>query len=209
MLTYIILGTTFAFAAAVQPGPYQAYLLSQTLTNGWRRTLPAALAPLVSDGPIALFALLALSLTPRSFLSVLQCAGGLFLLYLAILAGRTWRHYGQSPISQPQSSQQSLLKAATVNLLNPNPYISWGTVMGPLFLKGWHERPEHGLLLLISFYGTMIVTNGGIIVLFSSVRNFGKRINRIMVGISAIALGCFAFYEFWLGIRSVASVWLH
>ena len=42
MPTYLILGMTYAFAAAVQPGPLQTYLISQTLSHGWRRTLPAA-----------------------------------------------------------------------------------------------------------------------------------------------------------------------
>ena len=52
MLKYLILGISFAFAAAVQPGPLQTYIISQTLKNGWRSTLPASFAPLLSDGPI-------------------------------------------------------------------------------------------------------------------------------------------------------------
>ena len=52
MLLYLILGFALAFAAAVQPGPIQAYLVTQALSHGWRRTLPAAFSPLVSDGPI-------------------------------------------------------------------------------------------------------------------------------------------------------------
>ncbi|MBK7455571.1 MAG: hypothetical protein IPJ46_18150 [Anaerolineales bacterium] len=42
-------GIGYGLAAASQPGPFQTYLISQTLTRGWKRTLPAALAPLVSD----------------------------------------------------------------------------------------------------------------------------------------------------------------
>ncbi|MBK9210593.1 MAG: hypothetical protein IPL71_20865 [Anaerolineales bacterium] len=47
-----------------QPGSFQTYLISQTLTRGWKRTLPAALAPLISDGPIILICLLLLSQVP-------------------------------------------------------------------------------------------------------------------------------------------------
>ena len=64
MLGYLFLGMTYAFAAAVQPGPFQAYLISQTISNGWRSTLPAAFAPLLSDGPIILVVLLVLSRMP-------------------------------------------------------------------------------------------------------------------------------------------------
>ena len=64
MLGYLILGITYAFTAAVQPGPFQTYLISQTLSNGWRSTLPAAIAPLLSDGPIIILVLLVLSRMP-------------------------------------------------------------------------------------------------------------------------------------------------
>jgi threonine/homoserine/homoserine lactone efflux protein len=34
MLTYLIIGMTYAFASAVQPGPLQAYIISQTISHG-------------------------------------------------------------------------------------------------------------------------------------------------------------------------------
>ncbi len=83
MLAYALQGLLLGFPAAAQPGSMQAYLLAQTVKNGWRRTLPAALAPLISDGPIILFVLLLLTYMPPLFLSLLQIAGGGFLLYLA------------------------------------------------------------------------------------------------------------------------------
>ncbi|MDP2884326.1 MAG: hypothetical protein Q8P51_04810 [Ignavibacteria bacterium] len=64
MLIYLIQGATLGLAAAVQPGPYQTYFMSQALNYGWRRALPAALAPLISDGPIILLTLLVLSQMP-------------------------------------------------------------------------------------------------------------------------------------------------
>jgi len=39
---YFIMGVVYAFAAAVQPGPFQAYLISQSLSHGWRRTILAS-----------------------------------------------------------------------------------------------------------------------------------------------------------------------
>ena len=55
MLAYIIQGAPLGFAAGAQPGPFQTYLITQSLANGWRKTLIAAFAPLISDGPIILF----------------------------------------------------------------------------------------------------------------------------------------------------------
>ncbi|NTW94980.1 MAG: lysine transporter LysE, partial [Chlorobiaceae bacterium] len=46
MLTYLIWGIGYGFAAAMQPGQFQAYLMAQTLRQGWRKTLPMIFAPL-------------------------------------------------------------------------------------------------------------------------------------------------------------------
>lgn len=34
MWTYLVLGAGFAFAAAVQPGPFQTYLIGETIARG-------------------------------------------------------------------------------------------------------------------------------------------------------------------------------
>jgi threonine/homoserine/homoserine lactone efflux protein len=204
MITFFAIGITYAFAAAVQPGPFQAYIISQALTSGWRRTWPAAFAPLLSDGPIAIAALSFLSFAPRWFLYALQCAGGLFLLFLAFLAARTWKNYDRNRMAA-QSGGQGLLKAAAVNMLNPNPYLGWSLVMGPLFLKGWRESPIYGVVLLLGFYGAMILATMGIIALSSKAGNYGPRVNRGLIGVSALTLVFFAFYEIWQGIHSVIA----
>src|SRR5829696_5042588 len=93
MWLYILQGIGFGFAAAVQPGPFQTYLISQALSKGWKRTLPAALAPLVSDVPIIAICLLVLSRVPIWLQRFLYIAGGLFILYLAFRAHRTRKNF--------------------------------------------------------------------------------------------------------------------
>jgi hypothetical protein len=41
---HFVMGAVHAFAAALQPGPFQAYLISENLTHGWRRTILASSA---------------------------------------------------------------------------------------------------------------------------------------------------------------------
>jgi threonine/homoserine/homoserine lactone efflux protein len=201
MLGYLILGITYAFTAAVQPGPFQTYLISQTLSNGWRSTLPAAIAPLLSDGPIIILVLLVLSRMPGWLEQGLQCAGGIFLLYLAVGAYKSWRDYQLNNTTLNQTSRQTVLKAALVNLLNPNPWLAWSLVMGPLLLKGWRETPANGISLLLGFYSAMILVTVGTILLFAAARNLGARVSRTLVGISAFAMACFGSYELWLGLK--------
>jgi threonine/homoserine/homoserine lactone efflux protein len=200
MLHYLLIGFTFAFAAAIQPGPFQAYVISQTLSSGWRRTWPAVFAPLLSDVPIAIIALGVLNLATAWLLSALQCAGGLYLLYLAAQAFRAWRGHAAR---QRLESRSTLFKAATVNLLNPNPYLAWSLVMGPLFLRAWQEAPRNAAALLLGFYATLIATMMGMILLFGAAAGLGAKVNRILVGFSIIALVLFACYELWLGTHSL------
>lgn len=201
MWKYLIFGFTYAFAAVVQPGPFQTYLMSETLTRGWRRTLPAAFAPLLSDVPIIAVVLLGLSRVPGEMARYLHLAGAIFLFYLSWRAFLTWRRYVPGSEETSSGGNRTLFKAMFVNLLNPHPWLGWSLIMGPLFLEGYREAPSHGIALIVGFYGTMISCLIGLIMLFAFARRFGPRINRIMLGLSVLALLFFGLYQLWLGIH--------
>jgi threonine/homoserine/homoserine lactone efflux protein len=202
MITYLILGMTYAFAAAVQPGPLQTYLISQTLSHGWRRALPAAFSPLISDGPIILLVMLVLSRVPAGLAQGLRCAGGVLLLGMALSAAKAWRVHDLTDVSRAPSGRQSLLGAALVNLLSPGPYLGWSLIMGPLLLKGWRETPARGIALIAGFYGVLVLSMAGIIMLFATARSLGPRVNRALVGVSAAALAGLGCWQLWSGLRS-------
>jgi threonine/homoserine/homoserine lactone efflux protein len=199
MWLYIVQGIVYGFAAAVQPGPFQTYLISQTLLKGWQRTLVAALAPLVSDGPIIALCLLVLSQVPVWFERFLYIAGGSFVLYLAFGAYRSWRNFDPALPSTEAGGRQSLLKAALMNALSPGPYIFWSLVTGPILLRGWRETPLHGIGFMLGFYITMILSLSAIIFLFGTARRLGPRLNRALLGVSAVALFFFGLYQLWQG----------
>lgn len=203
MLQYLIIGITYAFTAVVQPGPFQIFLLSQTLSKGWRRTLPAAFGPLISDLPVIILVLLLLSAVPPHFISILQLAGGIFLLYLAYNAYKTWKNSDSAKLPSIHTDRQTLLNAVMVNLLNPNPYLGWSLVLGPLLLKGWHQNPTNGIVLLVGFYVTLVLGMVITILFFAAAGKFGSRINRVLIGISVIALSCFGIYELWSGLTGI------
>ena len=200
MWLYILQGIGYGFAAGVQPGPLQTYIISQTLLKGWRRALPAALAPLISDGPIIAICLFVLSQVPGWLQRILFIAGGLFVLYLAYSAYQTWKNFDPNLPSPESGTQKSILKAALVNTLNPNPYIFWTLVTGPILLAGWRNTPVYGLGFLLGFYATFILSLAAMILIFGTMRQLGPKINRGLLGVSAIALVFFGLYQLWLGI---------
>ncbi|MEI6124663.1 MAG: LysE family transporter [Bacteroidota bacterium] len=203
MFNYCIIGITYAFACVVQPGPFQAFLFAQSLAKGWRKTIPLVFAPLISDIPVICLVLLVLTQLPGLVLHIIQCVGGLFLFYLAYGAYKTWRDFYKNN-QQPASVQKNLLKAIVVSLLNPNPYLGWSLVMGPLLIKAWGEKPIIGILFLVSFYSSLVVCSIIMVGLFAAARNLGPRINKILIGISAIALAIFGGYQILSGIFSLS-----
>lgn len=207
MLAYVWQGIALGGAAAAQPGPFQAYLLSQTMQRGGWRTLPAALAPLLSDGPIIALVLFVLTQTPPWLLNLLQLAGGAFLLYLAYGAYRSFRN--PPPLTEEKAVQgtaRGVLGAALMNALSPNPYIFWTTIAGPILLAGWRETAVNGVGFLLGFYGALVGGFAGFVVLFALTKRLDPRVGRALSALSALALFTFGLYQLWQGGTAVFAV---
>jgi threonine/homoserine/homoserine lactone efflux protein len=207
MITYLTQGLLLGLPASLTPGPLQAFFFSQTLQHGWQRTLPAALAPLLSDGPIVALMLFLLTQMPAWLLPILQIVGGLFLLYLAWGAWTAARTplAATTSIASGATGQQNLLKATFMNLLNPTPYIFWSTVAGPAFLNGWRESAAHGLGFLFGFYGALIGGFAGLILLFGLTGRLDRRVSRVLAIGSAVALLAFGLYQLGRGIWATTN----
>lgn len=198
MLQGLLLGG----AAAVQPGPFQALLLSLTISGGWRRAWPAAFAPLLSDGPILILVVVVLSQMPQWLVAGLQVFGGLFLFYLAWNAFRAVRAPDSVP-AERVSPDGSLLKASLTNLLNPNPYIFWATIAGPILILAWTESPLNALAFLFAFFATFI---GGMLIfilIVSALGQIGPRVNLVLGWVSVVALLAFGVFQLTRGIGSL------
>ena len=202
MLPYLIFGITYAIAAAIQPGPFQTFIISKTLENGWKRTLPAAFAPVLSDGPIIVLVLFILTNIPPLFLRFLQIGGGLLLLYLAYSSFLSFLHFEKLKKPEENKTDSTLFKAVLVNILNPAPYIGWSLIMGPMFIKGYRESAINGIVLIAAFYITIVISQAGIILLFGLARNLGPKVTRITLGIASVGLAAFGVYLLWQGVVS-------
>ncbi|WP_420630359.1 LysE family translocator [Candidatus Leptofilum sp.] len=205
MIGYLLQGLGYGGVAAAQPGPFQAYLLSQTLKNGLRSTLVAALAPLISDGPIIALVLLVLTQVPIWFVAILRFGGSLFLIYLARKAYQSAKMM-DNELPQPTiEKRQSIREAALMNMLSPNAYIYWSTVTGPVFLDGWHLSPAIGIGFMVAFYVALIGGFMGFVVLFGIMGRAEPRLNKTLGYVSAIALVGFAIYQVWDGVQDLIA----
>ena len=206
MIYFLISGITLGFSAAFTPGPFQPFLLNQTSTFGWKKTIPSAFAPLISDGPIIILMVFLLSQAPAWFLNGLFIAGGLFILYLAWGAFKAYRDYEEAAAGGRDLSQTTakrLGQAALINALGPGPWIFWSLIAGPIFLEGWRESQINGMSFMLGFYGTLIGGNLFFIALFASAQRFGSRLNRALIGFSALALLGLGLVQLTRGIQNI------
>jgi threonine/homoserine/homoserine lactone efflux protein len=198
MVNNILIGISYALSAGLQPGPLQAFFLAKVAEQGWRRTLPAAFAPLISDGPIALVSILLLNILPETFRNLLQLAGGFLLLYFAWNAFRNWREDQVVDFGESESTPKTVFQAALINLLNPNPYLGWSLVMGPAVVAAWAKSPGTAISLLLAFYITMIITSMVMIYLMGRALLLGPGARKVMNLISAlllVGLGLYFLYQ--------------
>jgi threonine/homoserine/homoserine lactone efflux protein len=202
-LEYILIGSGFALAAGIQPGPFQAFLLNSVARSGWKRTLPASFAPLLSDGPIALLAIFVLNQMPDGVSRVLRGAGGVFLIYLAWMSFRQWRRNVDVAHRGSTSAPRTVLQAAGVNILNPNPYLGWSLVLGPAVLEAWKLNPNNAIALIGAFYITMITVIAGTILLFGTTHLLGPKGRRTLVLVSSVVLAVFGVYQIAVSLLRV------
>ncbi|MBP7691596.1 MAG: LysE family transporter [Anaerolineales bacterium] len=199
MITFLQ-GLTLGFSASVSPGPFWAYLLTQTLQLGARRALPLALVPLLSDGPIVVVVLLVLAQTPAWFLRGLEVAGGLFMLSLAGSAFRAARQAAEWRADPAGRPRRSLLHGTLMNLLNPNPWIFWSVIGGPLVLEAWARSAGAAVSFFAGFYLTLTGGMAGLIVLMAVAHRLDPRLVKGLNLVSAGALVVFGGLQLYRGL---------
>jgi threonine/homoserine/homoserine lactone efflux protein len=204
LIAYFLQGAALGVTAAATPGPFQTFLISETLKGGWHQSLPVTFAPLLSDLPIILVSLFLLDQLPINFLRIISIIGGIFVLYLAWSAWNEWR---AGPINLSVSVKENkfsvgLLKGMVMNFLSPGPYIFWLLVTGPILLTALRYSSLYGAAFLLGFYGVFIGSLIILVVIFDQTRRLGAQVVHTLLLLSIVILGVFGFILLKQGISS-------
>lgn len=181
---------SLGFTAAISPGPFLAYVISQTLSRGWRQTIPLVFAPLLADLPVILLTVFILGQLPDWALRLIQVIGGLFILTLAWSTLRQARggiHLGAAPAEGPQG-RGFFMRGLLMNFLSPGPWIFWSVVNGPIVIRAWGQSPAAALLFVGSFYAVLIGGLAAWVLAFHQARRLDARIVRGLLLLSGIVL---------------------
>lgn len=202
MFQFVAQAVGYGFAAGTSPGPLQSFIVSTTLSQGWRRGLIIIVSPLITDAPIILVMTFVLHQLPHGVLRAIQIGGGLFVLWLALDLARALRAgavVGGQTI--PQTDRRTLSKAVVINLLSPGPYIFWGSVTGPLLVEALDQSVVHGVSFLAAFYATFLSIMALWVLAFDRLRRLDARLTRAVLGLSIGVLVILGLALFSQGVR--------
>lgn len=179
-----------SFIAAITPGPLMALLLSETLKHGKKSGIIIALSPLFTDLPIMVVSifLLAQLQNLNLILGFISLFGACYLIYLAYGNIRT-NHVDLQPVA----TKKSFIKGIVVNFLNPNPYIFYFSIIGPLTIKAIKENILYAPFSVALFLGVFVILMIGIVLSVHAAKKFFTSKNYIyMIRILGVALLIFA-----------------
>jgi threonine/homoserine/homoserine lactone efflux protein len=146
----LIAGITLGFSAGISPGPLMALTISETLKSGTRAGLFVAFVPLITDLPIIVGSIFIVSKLQNInlLLIVISVIGALYLFYL----GYENIKIKHVVMSEFKTNNSSFKKGVITNYTNPNPYIFWITIGGPILIASFNYSLINSITFLFTFY---------------------------------------------------------
>jgi threonine/homoserine/homoserine lactone efflux protein len=170
-LTYIWKAVLLGIHAGFSPGPVSTMIITQSLLHGRRAGMKIATVPFLTDIPIITIiipALYYLTFGLNNVIALISIVGACLLCYLA---------YESLSVTTAQFQQNnapslSLFRAIGINLFNPNLYIYWITICGPLSISAFATGGFATMFLFIGVYFASITSvKLGMALILGSVRH--------------------------------------
>ncbi len=149
----LLLGLVFGLAAGLSPGPLITLVVSETLKNGKKEGIEVAISPLISELPIILFVLVILSSVSGNsvVMGIISLLGACFLICLGLSNLKVRVKEPKDGLGKVGKGS-SLLRGITTNLLNPNSYMFWLTIGGPMILTSAQVHISATIFFIFGFY---------------------------------------------------------
>lgn len=197
--SFLITGILFGLSAGLTPGPMLTLVISESMRKGTRAGVTIASAPLLTDLPIIVvtqWVLIELSQI-NVILGVISIAGSLLLAWYA------WESFfmKDDPNEEAGSSRTSLKKGILTNFTNPNPYLFWITIGGPVLLSSYRSGYTNTAMFLAGMYVFLIGSKASLAVITSKSRDFlhSRLYHGILKALGLILAG-FSVHFFMKGI---------
>ena len=203
VLGLAIAGITLGVVEGVKPGPLLTTVIKETLTSGFRGGIRAASAPIFTDGPLIIFSIFMagwIANQPLVFCGI-SILGAIFLTRMGIEC-----FYPEIPDidSSDVDLSRSFKRGILTNLLNPNAYIFWLLVGGPLMATAADTEPLAPFAYAISFILSIVIVKIALAYFFSKAQvNLSSDRYLLALKICGLAMFIFALsfvykaYDLW------------
>ena len=192
VLSLSVAGVALGVIEGIKPGPLLTMVIRETLSGGLRAGVWTAAAPIFTDGPLIIVSLLAASWisTRPSILIVISILGAAYLLKMGLEC------FSIEPPSSDLAEvdvSDSFKRGVLTNLLNPNVYIFWFLIGGPLMASVDDEEPLAPVAYAVTFLVSIIIVKSIIALAFDRTRgNLSRRSYSIMLSLCGVAMIFFA-----------------
>jgi threonine/homoserine/homoserine lactone efflux protein len=194
ILGLAIAGATLGLVEGIKPGPLLTMVIRETLSGGLRAGLWTAAAPIFTDGPLVIFSLFAAAwvATNPSALLAITLAGAIFLAQMG------YECFGLEPPNMNEDAPPptgSFLRGVITNLLNPNVYIFWFLIGGPLMASAADEEILAPIAYAITFLVTIMLTKAAIAyAIHRASGNISATVYRRLLSICGLVMMGFSIY---------------
>ena len=191
VLGLALAGITLGIVEGVKPGPLLTTVIKETLTSGFRGGIRAASAPIFTDGPLIIFSIFMagwIATQPLVFCGI-SILGAIFLTRMGIEC-----FYPEIPDidSSDVDLSRSFKRGILTNLLNPNAYIFWLLVGGPLMATAADTEPLAPFAYAISFILSIVIVKIALAYFFSKAQvNLSS--DRYLLALKICGLAMFIF----------------
>ncbi|MFW5771079.1 MAG: LysE family translocator [Spirochaetota bacterium] len=155
VLAILSSGLSLGLTAGLSPGPLLALVMSETIKYGKKEGIKVSFAPIMTDAPIMIIAMLMVSMISnfKMIPGIIALLGAALLVYMGY---ETITYSGNNAAEEIQSPPASLKKGFLVNMLSPYPYLFWISVGAPLTLRAYQQSSLHAVVWIAAFYITLI-----------------------------------------------------
>ena len=158
-------GIALGIIEGIKPGPLLTMVIRESLSKGLKAGMWTAAAPIFTDGPLIIVSLFLAGwmATQPSVLFSISLLGALFLTKMGL---ECFTLEAPDPDNTDTDAIGSFKRGVVTNLLNPNVYMFWFLIGGPLMASAAEQEPLAPILYAICFLITIILVKASIAWLF-------------------------------------------
>ena len=184
-------GVALGIIEGIKPGPLLTMVIRESLSKGLKAGMWTAAAPIFTDGPLIIVSLFFAGwvATEPSVLLTISALGALFLTKMGL---ECFSLELPDPSMEGDASG-SFKRGVLTNLLNPNVYVFWFLIGGPLMASASEQEPVAPVIYAIAFLLTIILVKASIAWIFVGGGTWlSPRRYRIAMAICGLAMLGFA-----------------